>query len=119
MTGQADIDEFLGASGWRALAAGDRGLLDTYARLNGTSYCRHACNDCAGACPFGVPIADVLRTRMYATDYRDIAFARDEYAALPANAAACLSCSGEPCLGACTHGLDISALCAPTHRMLA
>ena len=119
MTSTADIDEFLGASGWRALARGDRALLDTYARLNGASYCRHACNDCEGACPYGVPIADVLRTRMYATDYGDLAFARDEYAALSANAAACLACSGEPCRDACTHGLDIPGLCAPTHRMLA
>ena len=119
MTSTADIDEFLGASGWQALAGGDRALLDTYARLNGTSYCRHACNDCEGACPYGVPIADVLRTRMYATDYGDLPFARDEYAALSANAAACLACSGEPCRDACTHGLDIPGLCAPTHRMLA
>ena len=119
MTSTADIDEFLGASGWRALARGDRALLDTYARLNGASYCRHACNDCEGACPYGVPIADVLRTRMYATDYGDLAFARDEYAALSANAAACLGCSGEPCRDACSHGLDIPGLCAPTHRMLA
>ena len=119
MTSKPDIDEFLGASGWRALASGDRALLDTYARLNGASYCRHLCNDCEGACPYGVPIADVLRTRMYATDYRDIAFARDEYAGLSANAAACLGCSGDPCRSACTHGLDIAALCAPTHRMLA
>ena len=99
--------------------AADRALLDTYARLNGASYCRHACNDCEGACPYGVPIADVLRTRMYATDYGDLAFARDEYAALSANAAACLGCSGEPCRDACSHGLDIRGLCAPTHRMLA
>ena len=119
MTSETDIDEFLGASGWQALARGDRALLDTYARLNGTSYCRHACNDCEGACPYGVPISDVLRTRMYATDYRDLTFARDEYAGLSANAAACLACSGEPCRDACTHGLDIPGLCAPTHRMLA
>ena len=119
MTNEPDIDEFLGASGWQALAGGDRALLDTYARLNGTSYCRHACNDCEGACPYGVPISDVLRTRMYATDYRDLTFARDEYAALSTNAAACLACSGEPCRDACTHGLDIAGLCAPAHRMLA
>ena len=119
MTSRAAIDEFLGASGWQALANGDRALLDTYARLNGTSYCRHACNDCEGACPYGVPIADVLRTRMYATDYGDTAFARDEYAALAANAAACVSCNGDPCRDACTHGLDIAGLCAPTHQMLA
>ena len=119
MTSKPDIDEFLGASGWQALAHGDKALLDTYARLNGTSYCRHACNDCAGACPYDVPIADVLRTRMYATDYRDLEFARDEYAGLTANAAACLGCNGDPCRNACTHGLDIAALCAPAHRMLA
>ncbi len=65
--------------------------------LNGASYCRHACNDCEGACPFGVPIADVLRTRMYATDYGDVAFARREYAALDGSPEACLSCTGQPC----------------------
>jgi len=118
MTSVPQIDEYLGASGARALAAGDLGLLRRYASLNGTTYCRQACNDCEGACPFGVPIADVLRTRMYATDYQDLPFARAEYADLAANAAACVGCSGAPCAGACTHGIDIAALCAPTHRML-
>jgi uncharacterized protein len=119
MTEEALIDEFLGASGARAVTQGDIGLLRHYARLNGTSYCRHACNDCDGACPFGVPIADVLRTRMYATDYEDFAFARAEYADLAVDATACLGCSGAPCRSACTHGLPIADLCAPTHRMLA
>jgi hypothetical protein len=118
MTGRERIDEYLGASGDRAVTASDLGLLRRYAALNGTAYCRQACNDCAGACPYGVPIADVLRTRMYATDYQDVAFARDEYRALEANAAACLGCSGEPCRDACSHGLDIAAWCGPTHRML-
>lgn len=119
MTDQPLIDEYLGASGWQALARGDRPLLEAYAQLNGASQCRPACNDCAGACPYGVPIADVLRTRMYAADYGDLAFARAEYASLQGSAAACLSCSGEPCRGACPHGLDIAALCAPAHRFLA
>jgi len=118
MTSEALIDEYLGASGSSAVAAGDLDLLRRYARLNGTTYCRQACNDCEGACPYGVPIADVLRTRMYATDYQDVAFARSEYAVLDGSAAACVGCTGEPCAGACTHGLDIAALCAPTHRML-
>lgn len=118
MTEQALIDEYLGASGARAVTARDVELLRHYARLNGTSYCRHACNDCAGACPYGVPIADVLRTRMYATDYEDLAFARSEYAGLAANASACLGCSGAPCQDACSHGLPVAELCAPTHRML-
>ena len=119
MTGIPQIDEYLGASGGSEVSATDLSLLQRYAALNGTSYCRQACNDCAGACPYGVPIADVLRTRMYAVDYEDVAFARAEYAALEGNAEACLSCSGAPCASACSHGLDIAAWCAPTHRMLA
>ena len=113
------IDEFLGASGWRELAAGDRALLERYAMLNGDSYCHHICNDCEGACPYGVPIADVLRTRMYAVDYRDLALARDEYALLNGNAAACVSCDGQPCASACTHGVPIADFCAPVHGLLA
>ena len=101
------------------MAAGDKALLSTYAALNGNSQCRQGCNDCAGACPFEVPIADVLRTRMYAVDYQDLAFARSEYAGLDGSAAACLGCDGAPCRDACTYGLPIADLCAPTHRMLA
>jgi predicted aldo/keto reductase-like oxidoreductase len=119
MTSREQIDEFLGASGSGAATTADLALLRRYAHLNGTTYCRQACNDCEGACPYGVPIADVLRTRMYATDYRDLDLATREYRALAVNASACLGCSGEPCAKACTHGLAIDELCAPTHRMLA
>ena len=51
--------------------------------------------------------------------FEDVDFARREYATLATNASACLSCSGEPCASACIYGIDVSALCAPTHRMLA
>lgn len=118
MTQTADIDEYLGASGATALADGDLPLLHRYVALNGHTYCRQACSRCDGACPYGVPIADVLRTRMYATDYQDVDFARREYALLTTNAAACLSCSGQPCQGACPHDIAIHEWCAPTHRML-
>ena len=119
MTSRQDIDEYLAASGARKLAHGDLDLLQGYAKLNSTTFCRQACNDCEGACPYGVPIADVLRTRMYAVDYKDVEFARAEYEALSVNAAACLNCSGEPCRNACSYGLAIDSLCAPTHRILA
>ena len=119
MTSTADIDEYLGASGARELATGDAALLQRYLVQNGLTYCRHACDDCSGACPYNVPIADVLRTRMYAIDYQDMTFARAEYARLPTNAQACLDCSGAPCRSACTHGIPIDRMCGPTHRMLA
>jgi hypothetical protein len=37
---------------------------------------------------------------------------------LAAGAAPCLSCSGEPCRGACPHGVPIERFTAQTHRML-
>ncbi len=118
MTDIDQIDEYLGASGKHFVSSASMALLDQYAYLNGANYCRHACNLCEGACPHEVPIADVLRTRMYATDYQDIAFARSEYAQLTTDASACLGCSGAPCQNACPNGIEIDKLCAPTHRML-
>lgn len=118
MTSKEMIDEYLGASGWRSVAGGDLPLLRRYARLNGTSFCRHACDACESSCPNDVPIADVMRTRMYAEDYNDMRLARSEYALLERNANACLSCTAKPCAGACPHGVRIDALTAPTHRWL-
>jgi predicted aldo/keto reductase-like oxidoreductase len=119
MTSQQQIDEFLGASAARATAAADLPLLNRYATLNGDSQCRPACNECANACPFGVPISDVMRMRMYARDYRDIRMARGEYAMLATNAAACVTCDAKPCAGACPHGIATEILLTHTHRMLA
>jgi uncharacterized protein len=119
MTSAARIDEYLGASGWRSAAVNDLPLLRQYAQMHGDSYCRHACHDCESACPYGVPIADVLRTRMYAQDYGDLKLARSEYARLGAGASSCLTCAHQVCADACTHGLAINTLLAPMHRMLA
>ncbi len=118
MTSTDAIDEYLVASGSGPVTRADMDLLERYAELTDMSYCRHACNDCEGACPFGVPIADVLRTRMYATDYGDFPFARSEYAMLDPGANACLTCDGSPCRNACTHGIPVADLCGPTHQML-
>jgi predicted aldo/keto reductase-like oxidoreductase len=49
MTGRESIDEYLGASGSRTVGAADLPLLEHHARLNGTSYCKHTCDECA--CP--------------------------------------------------------------------
>jgi len=119
MTSRQMIDEYLGASGSRVTAEADLQLLNRYASLNGDSQCRPACNECANACPYGVPISDVMRTRMYARDYGDMRFARTEYSMLSSNAAACLTCDAKPCAGSCPHGIATDVLLAPTHRMLA
>jgi predicted aldo/keto reductase-like oxidoreductase len=118
MTSREAIDEYLGASGSRAVSDEDLPLLRRYAQMQGASYCKHACNACEGACPADVAIPDVMRTRMYAVDYGDLRMARDEYSMIVRNAAACLSCTARPCADACPHGLKIASLTAPTHRLL-
>jgi predicted aldo/keto reductase-like oxidoreductase len=118
MTSREKIDEFLGASGEREVGEGDLRLLERYAALNDGAYCRPACGACAESCPHGVPVSDVLRSRMYATDYGDLELAHEAYVRLGAGAAACLSCADRTCLGSCPFGLEIPALTRATHTLL-
>lgn len=118
MTSSEQIDEYLGASGAQATAAADVPLLQRYEQLNSSTQCRQGCGICESACPAGVPIGEVLRTRMYAVDYGDLRFARDEYALLDRGAEACASCSAKPCADACVFGLRPDALLRPVHRVL-
>jgi predicted aldo/keto reductase-like oxidoreductase len=112
------VDEYLGASGWRAAHAEDAALLRRYAERQSNAYCRPGCGACLDACPHRVDVPEVLRTRMYAVDYGDAEHAREEYAALGAGAAACLGCAQRACAGACPHGLPLDALVPETHDRL-
>ena len=118
MTSREMIDEYLGASGARVTASTDLQILNRYASLNGKSYCRHGCSECEDACPYGVPISEVMRTRMYAHDYGDLRMARAEYSMLEGSALACLSCDAKPCAGACPHGIATDVLLGPAHQLL-
>jgi predicted aldo/keto reductase-like oxidoreductase len=119
MRSTEQVDEYVGGSGWTPPSAEDVSLLRRYEERNGATQCRYGCSGCVDACPAGVPIADVLRTRMYAEDYADLDLARSDYAGLGAGAEACASCDHRSCTGACPHGIDISALTTPLHARLA
>lgn len=119
MTSFDEIDEYLGASGAAAPSGARLGLLHRYLRESGGSYCNHGCRRCEASCPHGVPVAEVLRTRMYAAGYRDPRYARAEYAKLERNAAACATCAQPTCAGRCPLGIDIAALTASAHAALA
>ncbi len=108
MTDKAQIDEYLGASGDYKLRQGDVELLERYAQLQLGTYCQPACNACETSCPDKVEIAEVLRTRMYAVDYRDPILAKSEYASLEKNAQACVACAHQSCLSACPNGVPIA-----------
>ncbi len=112
------IDEYLVASGGVQVSRNDLRLLEGYAALNGATYCQHGCSRCEGVCPAGVPISDVLRTRMYDLDYRDHALARADYAQLPQDASPCLTCTTAPCAGACPNGIPIPDFTCDAARRL-
>jgi predicted aldo/keto reductase-like oxidoreductase len=118
MTSAEMVDEYLGASGADRVSRADVELLARYESKNGTTQCRYGCGACLAACPEGVPIDEVLRTRMYADDYGDLRLARDEYARLGRGAQACESCAHQACAGACPFGIDIAGLTAPAHARL-
>jgi len=119
MNDAAMIDEYLGASGSEEVSRRDIDLLATYAGLNGAAYCQHGCDRCAGSCPNGVEIAEVLRTRMYDVDYADGDLARRDYSAIAGDAAPCLACTGDPCRAACPNGIPISDFTREAARRLA
>jgi predicted aldo/keto reductase-like oxidoreductase len=113
------VDEYLGASGYTVPRREDLALLARYEALNGSKQCRYGCDACASSCPAGVPIAEVLRARMYARDYGDLELGRRDYAKLRDAAAPCVGCGIKSCAGACPHGVAIEELTAPAHRLLA
>ena len=110
MTSSELIDEYVSASGATVTSQADFDLLARYVEMRVGNYCQPGCSACESSCPNGVAIAEVLRTRMYAVDYRDDVLARTEYAALGAGANACLTCAHRPCLGACPLGVPIAEL---------
>jgi len=112
------VEEYVAASGEAKVGRLDRRMLREYVRDQSESYCRNGCDACAGSCPAGVPIADVLRARMYELRYEDPGKAAASYGALGAGAAACADCAHQSCAQACPFELPVAALTRDTHGLL-
>lgn len=86
--------------------APDRKLLAARLDTIGSLYCR-MCGECRGACPQGLPVADMLRILSYADGYGQFALARERFRELPAQAATarCSDCS--MCTVQCPNGVDV------------
>jgi predicted aldo/keto reductase-like oxidoreductase len=119
MKSREQIDEFVGASGAPPPRGAELDRLEDYLLSSRDGYCNHGCDLCEASCPRGVPVSEVLRTRMYAVDYGDLEYGRAEYARLAANASACSSCTTQDCRNQCPHGLEIARLTRSAHHMLA
>lgn len=110
-------DENCTAAG-ATLTAWDREGVERLAAALSDDYCR-SCRSCEAVCPVGLPVADILRYRMYAADYGERRAARALYRSLPPSqrASACTHCGA--CEQACPHGLKVASMLADAERMLA
>ncbi len=110
------IDEYLYASGQK-LTEQDVAILGEYDRRVQGTYCSPHCGVCHDSCPEDLPIADVLRQRMYFEDYGVEKHAMSLYADLKVNASVCLECSA-PCAGSCPFGISIQQRTTGAHELL-
>jgi len=106
MTDIDQLDENLKAMA-DAFTGSDQKVLARYLDHIRPLYCR-MCGACAGSCPKGVPVSDVLRYLTYAEGYGQFALGRDHFRALPAEAQAvrcdlCPSCAIE-----CPNGVRVA-----------
>ena len=102
------IDKFLPLSGTTVTQARLR-VLDEYRMAASSLYCRHACEDCFGACPHGIPVSRVMRYAYYFTEQAREKHAMIKYRTLGyGDNLPCDSCDG-PCEGACPFGVNIKA----------
>jgi hypothetical protein len=113
------IDEFVAASGRPELTPEEKKALKGYGMLLDRDYCRPGCGGCVAACPNGVPIADILRYRLYFGSYGEEKHAMSLYRKLPRERSAerCASCDG-PCEANCPHRLAIRSKLLAAHEEL-
>ncbi len=113
------VDEYLAVSGTTRLAADDRRHLEILASTIGPRYCRPGCSACYGTCPYDVPVADVLRYKMYFENYGEQKLAMTKYRTVPAaqRAGRCEDCEA-PCDRHCPHGVHIRERLLEAHRQM-
>lgn len=113
------VAEYLAVSGTTTLSARDERYLATVAAEVGPRYCRPGCGACHDVCPRGVPVADILRYKMYFEDYGEQKFAMQRYGLVPASArpSRCAGCEA-PCEAACPYGLRVRDRLSEADRQL-
>jgi predicted aldo/keto reductase-like oxidoreductase len=114
-----EIDEFVSVSGDTKLGQREKDALEGYSLLLENSYCRPGCDGCLDACPHKIPIADVMRYRLYFHHYGREKYAMGLYASLPKarNASHCTSCSGS-CTVSCPYNIPIREKLIAAHAEL-
>jgi hypothetical protein len=73
-----------------------------------TPYFCRMCGQCAGQCPQGLPVGDMVRFVMYADGYGQFPLGREHFQRMPAEhqAVRCDQCPG--CVVQCPHGVTVA-----------
>jgi predicted aldo/keto reductase-like oxidoreductase len=113
------VSEYLAVSGTTSLRAQDQKYLDIVSAAVSSRYCRPGCGACHAVCPRQVPVADILRYKMYFENYGDQKFAMQRYGMVRAatRPSACAGCSA-PCEQACPYGLRVRERLTEADRQL-
>lgn len=119
MTDFDKADKAIALSG-ESLTSEQVSLLKDYSIKLGSTYCRHACNECAGSCRYAVPVSTIMRySYYYEQGYQRLAM--EKYAALKtrneSNAISCAGCDA-PCEGKCPYGVMVRNNLLNVHSML-
>jgi predicted aldo/keto reductase-like oxidoreductase len=113
-----ELDSFVALSGTR-LDQKEKALLADYESGLGRYYCRHACAQCEGSCPQGVPVNTIMRYYHYFAAQRREKYAMEKYSALPGNSAdTCSDCGGSYCEKACPYAVPVQGLLVLAHQTL-
>lgn len=116
MTDFDKVDKSVALSGEK-LSSTQTALLRDYDNKLSRSYCRHACNDCSGACSDAVPVSTIMRYSYYYEQGNE-KLAMEKYAGLKeSNAISCAGCDA-PCEGSCPHRVMVKSNLLNAHSML-
>jgi hypothetical protein len=100
------IDEDIPVASNLAYTAEERQFLANNALKASLEFCQQ-CGECRPSCPHGADIPTLMRSHMYALQYRNLDQARFALATVPAHAGldACRACP--TCSAACSHDVNI------------
>jgi predicted aldo/keto reductase-like oxidoreductase len=113
-----ELETFVALSGTRLDPEGEAMLTDYESKL-GRYYCRHACGQCEGNCPQGVPVNTIMRYFHYFSAQGREKYAMEKYNALSRNTAdACLNCAEGYCEKACPYVVPVQGLLVLAHNTL-
>jgi predicted aldo/keto reductase-like oxidoreductase len=77
------------------------------------------CGECEGACPKGLPVADMLRFLHYADGYRQYDLGRESFVALSEDVRAVRCSTCKVCKVKCPHGVQVAQRLSHTQELFA